>query len=220
MKKTVSIFMLFFLLACGMAQASHHRGHALMHLDNATLRLGQSIDFAAIYRDKYAAALLPADQKAAYDALETEAAIAGWLAVQRATYPKVDYPEWNVAYDHIFLSNKYVLYGNKYLNRTIAARDLLANGGDLDESRRLLNAPGMGSELESAVWGTIQLQANMYAAIRADSPHLAMVAKVLQLNRMASGSLTYAIWHNNDAIREEVYTDPAFICSGPGSHCE
>ena len=231
-------FLIFlFLIFTATAQAEHHRGHAVMHLDNAILRMSQSIDFAKSYRDLDAAGLLPADQRAEYKSIlglydkkipcpyiglvrPDGHCIAAFVGEKRKLYPRADFPEWNVAYDHMFHANKYDIYGSKYLDRIKKARAGLANGEDLDVTRRLLNAPGMNGQLDSGVWGIIQTQSSAQALVRDDSPNLRKVAKILSLNRVAAGTVTWAIWHNTDAIREEIYLDRAFICSGPNNHCQ
>lgn len=89
---------------------------------------------------------------------------------------------------------------------------------NLETIRLLLNSPnskaGMGYQFEST--------ANK---LRSVSLHFRVEpfdksSAVIYLLLHAWREWGAAVWHVTDAIREEVYLDPVFICSGPGNHCE
>ncbi|GAG41102.1 unnamed protein product, partial [marine sediment metagenome] len=107
-------------------------------------------------------------------------------------------------------ANKYVIYATKYRNRMSDALSLLSSGGDLDEVRRLMNAPGIPGKRESALWGVTQIVAIINTMITEDAPNLARLKGVLRLQTKSAGLAGYALWHVNDAIREEIYQDPEF----------
>jgi hypothetical protein len=215
------------------ANASHHRGHAIGHLDNTILRLTQSIAAARLYRDQDAIFALPEDQLAEWKGIDSaveplwpkaspeilegrqNAARAAW-----ANDKRTQYPEYEGAYIQLLNSNKYVIYGNKYLHRIIAARELLATGGDLDTARRLINSPGPPNELESSLWGMWGIQSIWTVLVREDLKNYQRWRGVNTLERKATQSINWALWHINDGIREEIYFDPTFICSGPNNGCE
>lgn len=93
----------------------------------------------------------------------------------------------------------------------INARALVVSG-NLDVARRILTQPNISGQQSIAkrMVGLLQRAKNLRCGD--NSPILARIALAWQ-------SLDEAIWHVNDAIREEVYSDPEFICSGPNNHC-
>lgn len=118
-----------------------------------------------------------------------------------------------------FHLNKYIIYAGKYRDRILAARELLVSGGDLEDIRRLVSAPGMGGQLESADYGLAATVSILGAATREGADSYQMSA-ILTRHSKAAQFLGWGHWHVIDAIREEVYKDPTFICSGPNNHCE
>lgn len=160
------------------AHAEHHRGHAIMHMDNSLRFLDAAMTIA----------------QAARDNTETSA-----LAAQNL--------------------DKYLIYAGKYHNRIAAAKDVLASGGDLEEARRLVSAPGVEPELESADYGLAATVSILAVAVR-EGANDQQMSLILTRHSKAAQFFGWAHWHVIDAIREEVYADPVFICSGSGNHCE
>ena len=214
-KTLLAIVMLTFSLN---ANATHHRGHAVMHLDNAILRLGQSVNAARLYRDQDARGMLTVTEQAEFDSFKgqpkQEALIAAWVGQKKA-----ENPDGTAIYNQISHANKYIIYANKYLNRLDAARTQLLTGGDLDEIRRLINSPGSTGELESGLWGFSSVDSIWESLVSAELTNYTRFRGVHTLSRKAHQSANWALWHVNDGIREEIYQDPIFICSGPNNHC-
>ncbi len=105
--------------------------------------------------------------------------------------------------------NKYLIYAGKYRNRIAAAQELLRTGGDLDDIRRLMSAPGFGSERESADYGLAATVSILAAAVREGADNRQM-SLILTRHSKAAQFFGWAHWHVVDAIREEIYQDPEF----------
>ena len=119
-----------------------------------------------------------------------------------------------------FHINKYILYTNKYINLTNKAIDQLNDPRiPLDEIRNLLNAPGVPGNMEAVDWGTKVASDIIINLIYDGFPDPFRVKKIISLSNKAAGFAAWANWHIQDGIREEVYLDQVFICSGPGNHC-
>jgi hypothetical protein len=86
------------------------------------------------------------------------------------------------------------------------------DNGDLDEVRRILNEPGMGPEnpiVSVSVrfsGGLARVRMLLTTHPEADNE----LRKTIQRLTLAWAQVDRAIWHTNDAIREEVYNDPLF----------
>lgn len=177
--RTAIALIFFFCFAPVVVFADHHRGHSVLHIDEAILRIDQSISFARSYRD----------------------------------HPRVSSAGF-------FHANKYLIYAGKYRDSLISARVLLTSDGDLDDVRRLLNSPGSNTDVESVLWGYGSIEAILANLVNDDAHSTLSIRKMLSLHSKSVQAANHALWHINDAIREEVYGDRDFICSGPNNHCE
>lgn len=172
--KTFTKTLICLILAAAplLANADHHRSHAVMHIDDSLRFLDAALVMAE--RDRNAATGL-----------------------------------------EVFHLNKYLIYAGKYRDRIVSARELLVTGGNIDDVRRLISAPGFGGESESADYGLAATTSILAAAAREGAD----IDLILTRHSKAAQSFGWAHWHVIDAIREEIYEDPVFICSGPGNHC-
>jgi len=236
MRPFIMLALLFPFLAYAQESNQHHRTHTQMFLVTSIDTLDDAIFWARIYRDRDAAGLLPPDQKASYDAIRAQHAADGtcpfsanlkpvtfciiaWVGQMRTAYPVAEFPEYNVAYDHIIIANKYDIYATKYIDRVKAYQTAMLAGDPLPDIRTILHSSGMNGNFESGIYGFIQVEAIIALAIRDDSPNLATIKRVLLLNRTASGNLTWALWHHYDGTFDEVYNDMEFRCLGVGNPC-
>jgi hypothetical protein len=110
------------------------------------------------------------------------------------------------------------LYTDKMVSDLGNAENAI-NAGLLDDARRVLTQPNNDGALSVAVRMTgIVQRARML--IDTCPEHNDSIARVLARMSWAWSLLDKAIWHVHDAVREEIYFDPEFICSGPNNHCE
>lgn len=92
--------------------------------------------------------------------------------------------------------------------------------GDLDEARRLTNQPS-GEGALSALRRVFFIPFLANETISPLHPQaLDDYRDFTQSTVRAWNFLDEAAWHVNDAIREEIYKDEAFICAGPNNHCQ
>ena len=105
--------------------------------------------------------------------------------------------------------NKYLIYAGKYRNRIEAARELLLTGGNLEDIRRLVSAPGFGAEKESADYG-IAITVSILAVAVREGGNSFQMSMILTRHSKADQFLGWAHWHVIDAVREEIYQDPEF----------
>ena len=106
------------------------------------------------------------------------------------------------------------------LDRVRSIRDDLPEG-DLIEIRRDLNQPKYYSSDVSLIRiasGLSTPLGDLVPAILKKDP-LRQLRLAIKNVAQARLHISLATWHVQDAINEEVYLDPAFICSGPGRHC-
>lgn len=90
--------------------------------------------------------------------------------------------------------------------------------GDLDDVRRRINQPNHERPNSSVtiVSGLLHRARMLIPSCPAGNAYLRNAIFRITLMWI---NIDRAAWHVNDAIREEVYKDPEFICSGPGNHC-
>lgn len=118
-------------------------------------------------------------------------------------------------------ARRYVIYAQKYIKRMDQAKVILEDpNGDLDEARRKITSPGFGTELDAVDWGMGTIEGIAMLMVNEDITNYLPLRKVFDQERRAGQSVNFVNWHIQDAIREEVYQDPVFICSGPNNHCE
>lgn len=89
---------------------------------------------------------------------------------------------------------------------------------DLDLARRGVSQPanGGGQSMVAIMAATLQHAKRQIGYCEDGDLYLQNI-----MTRISTiwGMLDQVAWHIDDAIREEVYHDPEFICSGPGNHC-
>lgn len=110
-------------------------------------------------------------------------------------------------------------YSGALFDSVSRARDILVDrSGDLDLARRELSRPN--SEAPNAanvlVSGLMHRARLLVGVCRKGDKYL---PAIIQRITLAWVEIDHATWHVNDAIREEIYGDPEFICSGPNNHC-
>lgn len=100
-----------------------------------------------------------------------------------------------------------------------SAKAVLENPvGDLDVARRILNRPN--SDLPYAVVTRLRGMNIRARNLVGSCPNADIrLRAVFQRITLAWEAADGTIWHINDAIREEIYQDPVFVCSGPNNHC-
>lgn len=110
-------------------------------------------------------------------------------------------------------------YSEKLLVYLPQWRKRLLDNGNLDDVRRAMSQPaiGGGQSILAILAATIQHAKRQIGYCPAGSQHL---QNIITRAVSAWGLLDQAAWHIGDAIREEIYQDPAFICAGPNNHCE
>lgn len=90
---------------------------------------------------------------------------------------------------------------------------------DLDLARRAMTQPanGGGQSMTAIMAATLQHAKRQIGYCEAGDVYLRNIH-----TRISTiwGILDQVAWHIDDAIREEIYQDPEFICSGPHNHCE
>ena len=90
--------------------------------------------------------------------------------------------------------------------------------GDLETMRRKFSQPnpsGMQS-VSSIMSATLHHARQLVGKCPAGDADLSgAIARI----SWAWALIDQVVWHVDDAIREEVYMDPVFICSGPNNHC-
>lgn len=91
--------------------------------------------------------------------------------------------------------------------------------GDLDEARRKITRPN-GDPPNSADTLAKGLLSRSRMLITACPEANVYLAQIVQRIEFVWENIDRINWHIQDAIREEVYSDPALICSGPNNHCE
>ena len=108
------------------------------------------------------------------------------------------------------------------IDQSVLAKTALIEGR-LDNARRHINQPDMHGTPKSALKLSRQMVEYGSVVVRVNKcPENLAFARGIAFDRMAKAwhLLDLAAWHINDAIREEIYNDPEFICSGPNNHCE
>ncbi len=111
-------------------------------------------------------------------------------------------------------------YGKAVHDHQQIVRDILNDPlGNLDDARRKMNQPNGDNPVSVAVLinGLMHRHRSLAQVCPAGDFYLNQVEQRLTI---AWTNVDRAIWHITDAIREEVYADPEFICSGPNNHCE
>ena len=104
-------------------------------------------------------------------------------------------------------SSKLRIYTQKYINQVDAAIAALHDpDSDLDNIRRFVNHPNTG---ESVANGMSSIRAIAITLV-VDGNNLLAVRLLLSRQNKAWFSVDRAIWHIQDAIREEIYLDPEF----------
>lgn len=90
--------------------------------------------------------------------------------------------------------------------------------GDLDDARRRVNRPNQSppNSVSNLMLGLAHRARMLVTACPEGNGYL---AGVIQRISLAWEAVDLTIWHINDAIREEIYQDPNFVCSGPNNHC-
>ena len=118
----------------------------------------------------------------------------------------------------------------RYLNETqkvLEAARLAILDGRLDDARFQLMQPVEQRFLED---GTPASSASRWL-LSAGANYKWLVDDACTGNEYNLSSIIYNVakawffvdlanWHVQDAIREEIYHDPVFICAGPNNHCE
>ncbi len=98
---------------------------------------------------------------------------------------------------------------------------IMTTGGDLRQARRIMTEPGNGPPQSTVK--------RLLALVNFAAGFLAQPLNQEQMQEVRFAALNFArawrfsdemAWHILDAIQEEIYQDPAFICSGPGNHCQ
>ena len=92
----------------------------------------------------------------------------------------------------------------------------------LDLARRSLTQPTTSGEKSAVMQAWIVIYTNNVIRNNTE-PGTSKGSNMLGV--VGHGSVMWrhldeAVWHVNDAIREEIYDDPVFICAGPNNHCE
>lgn len=92
------------------------------------------------------------------------------------------------------------------------------NAGSLDDARRILFQPNNEGKISIAkrLSGLVHRGRMLIDACPEENWRLASINARMS---WAWQHLDFAIWHIHDAIREEIYSDPEFICSGSNNHC-
>lgn len=173
--------LLVLLLVAPLAQAEHHRGHAIKQLEGFILFAGQIDDRARGYARN--------------------------CHLNNADAASVD----------VILN-----YSSAALNRGTLALNMLYDPlADLDEILLLLNQPADNTTPMSATKriSGVLIRSRMLLP-NACQDGLKFIARMQQSIEFSWRFLDRAIWHVNDAIREEVYRDHLLVCAGPNNHCE
>lgn len=110
-------------------------------------------------------------------------------------------------------------YSQKMIDWLPGFRDNILTG-DLDIARRQWSQPDSsgGQSVQHLLASTMHhLRQLTYQCEGTADIHVSgAIARITWAWSLAE----YVNWHIIDAIREEVYEDPDFICSGEGNHCE
>lgn len=156
------------------AQAEHHRGHAL----DLLRRADNSLSIVENYLTKYL----------------SEAEAGDYLVMHSLRY-------------------RIGLVRSK--NETIKAI-LEDPNGDLDAARIMVQQPDYAASTGSIAKFYFGFDASWELVSYWDDTDGDIVGR-----QLAYSGFTYTriAWHINDAIREEIYNDPVFTCSGDGNHC-
>jgi hypothetical protein len=92
---------------------------------------------------------------------------------------------------------------------------------DLDQVRRMNDQPVKNETTTTSsvkrIHGIMFIIHSLMGACQKGDVYL---RQAMNFNMEAWRSADLMNWHIQDAIREEVYGDAAFICSGPDNHCE
>jgi len=103
-------------------------------------------------------------------------------------------------------------------NKNAAIKTILESpSGDLDHARIIVQQPDYAASTGSIAKFFFGFDATWEQVSYWDDADDDIVGR-----QLAYSSFTYTrlAWHINDAIREEVYGDPIFICAGTNNHCE
>lgn len=122
-------------------------------------------------------------------------------------------------------------YAQLAFNNATTASEMLDDPNiDLDEVRKMLNAPNNGPNdfddgarrlsVADRIVTVIVMAKGLDNRLKAESYECERSIDFTIHGSKGWQAIDNAIWHVQDAIREEVYFDPEFICSGPNNHCE
>lgn len=168
--------------------AEHHRGHAIIRLEDAVEHLQISLDAA--------------------DTIQTSLCAFD-------TWPDARQTKWTgTVKNYIQIS----------IDKSENARALLqVPVVDLDFVRRELTHPNNDTpqsvirRLKVVLINLGTIQQGMFT----EDPDCVTYFRTVRMKVIKAWELIdQAVWHVHDAVREEIYGDPEFICSGPNNHCE
>lgn len=116
---------------------------------------------------------------------------------------------------HVDVLLRYSHFMHENMQKT---RGLITNG-NLDEARRKINQPNDESPVSASVLvrGLLH-RSRMLIGVCPNGDE--MLRRIVQRFTLTWEAVDRVAWHINDAIRESIYLDHEFICSGPGNHCE
>ena len=94
----------------------------------------------------------------------------------------------------------------------------LVENGELDEARRKVTRPNSQppNSADTLMEGLVHRVRSLMTSCPGANVALGQVLK--RFAHMWT-NIDRVNWHIQDAIREEIYFDPEFICSGPNNHC-
>ncbi len=189
MKKFLVMFVAL-LLTASPAMADHHRGHALTRIDSVLVDLNK--------------------------------------IQEHIDYAEANCHSTGLDYENNAHWNTFRFYTGSNIATLENIKGNLENGGPevLETLRRQMNMPSEALPI-SYIWKEqVQLQA-LFQIKESYFPGGAYSGDVCarkmwnaiyrQISTLRVGA--QILWHINDAIREEVYEDPTFICAGSGNHC-
>lgn len=116
----------------------------------------------------------------------------------------------------------YLDFADERLEIARAALNDVGNLDALETARRAMQQPVPAPSVESSAVRTALYVETLTARLIPNScpESTSSLQQIVTQASFVWGFFDFAAWHINDAIREEIYQDPIFICSGPGNHCE
>lgn len=109
-------------------------------------------------------------------------------------------------------------YSGFIADNMVLVRRLLENDGSLDDARRIVTRPNGDppNSSDTLMEGLVNRSRMLMPSCPEANVWLAQSQQRLALMWT---NIDRVNWHIQDAVREEVYLDQSFICSGPGNHC-